>query len=80
MAKIFKQILDLVVHASKGKFNKGKSHTYGWNTYIFLRSIDRILEFPYTSNWTTFKYVRMPISLEFPKLTHSLNILKNIKN
>lgn len=63
----FKRILNLCLNASEGKINNGKSHIHGRNcSHLLLRSISKILEFPNVLDWSSFKYLEMPVSLGAP--------------
>jgi hypothetical protein len=60
----FKIFLDQFVNTYGGKVNNDKVHIYGWNiSGLLLQNISIILGFPCLPNWSSFKYLGMPITL-----------------
>jgi len=51
--------------ASGGKINSKKGHIYVWNTSARTsQKITSVLQFPLQENWTSFKYLGIPICLK----------------
>eukprot|EP00253_Pinus_taeda_P005523 PITA_05523 len=64
-ARRFKETLDEYCMESGSSLNKGKCHTYCWNTpSSLIISISRCLGFAASSEWTSFKYLGLPIFLK----------------
>jgi hypothetical protein len=62
-----KQVLDFIISASIGKVNHLKIQFFGWNeSPHILHSISQNLQFSYQEEWTSFKYLGMPLSLRNP--------------
>jgi hypothetical protein len=61
----FKQVLDSFLDASGGEVNHWKCQILMWNARARVsQSISRIFELPITGNWSSFKYLGIPISLK----------------
>lgn len=66
-ARKFKEALDEYCIESGSSLNKGKCHIYCWNTPpSLITSIWRCLGFVATKDWTSFKYLGLPIFLKRP--------------
>jgi ribonuclease HI/exonuclease III len=79
-ASRFKGVLDDYCDATGSILNKGKCHIYCWNVPVStLNAISRCLGFAASSNWSSFKYLGLPI---FQKAAFSrdwLPLLENFK-
>jgi len=80
IAMIFKLVLDQFTHIYGGLINKNKSKIYAWNinSHTLIGS-SHLLQFPFSDDWKTFKYLGMPIYLKsLPGESWNV-ILKKIK-
>jgi hypothetical protein len=65
IAKRFKDILMDLMRASNDNINRKKIHIFVWNTTSRVASsITKIFQFPLQENWTSFKYLGIPICLQ----------------
>ena len=61
-ASKFKEVLNDYCDTIGRKLNKGKCHIYSWNiSFRILSAISRCLDFVGSVNWTSFKYLGLPI-------------------
>ena len=76
----FKKVLDSYLSLSRGFINKRKSKINGWNFLgDLLRSIYASIEFPFSCNWSSFKYVGIPISLGSYSRTNWEEVVQKFK-
>lgn len=65
IASRFKEALDKFYMISGSSLNNGKCHIYCWNTTpSLLNAISRYFGFSASSNWTSFKYLGLPVFLK----------------
>lgn len=65
IASRFKGVLDDFCLISGSRLNIGKCHIYSWNTTSsMINSISRTFGFAASSNWTSFKYLGLPVFLK----------------
>jgi hypothetical protein len=66
IASRFKSIMDSFLDASGGEVNNIKCQIFSWNiSPRALREIAQVLQFPTTENWSSFKYLGIPITLKY---------------
>eukprot|EP00253_Pinus_taeda_P021912 PITA_21912 len=81
MASRFKRALDEFCMVSGSSLNNGKCHIYCWNTTSsLLNSISRTFGFAASSNWTSFKYLGLPVFLKRAYSRDWLPQLEKFKN
>eukprot|EP00253_Pinus_taeda_P017348 PITA_17348 len=81
IASSFKGVLDELFLISGSSLNNGKCHTYCRNTTSsMLNSISRTLGFVASSNWTSFKYLGLPVFLKRAFSRDWLPQLEKFKN
>eukprot|EP00253_Pinus_taeda_P027306 PITA_27306 len=81
IASRFKKALDEFCLVSRSSLNKGKCHIYCWNiTSSLLNSISRTFGFAASSNWTSFKYLGLPVFLKKAYSRDWLPQLEKFKN
>jgi hypothetical protein len=80
ISRIFKEILDEFMKVLGGKINKYKIHIYVWNfNSRVATNIAGILQLPMLENWTSLRYLGIPICLQsLPSSTWS-HIVEKIK-
>lgn len=80
-ARKFKEALNEYCIESGSSLNKGKCHTYYWNTpSSLIISISRCLGFVATTDWASFKYLGLPIFLKRPYSRDWLPQVEKFKN
>ena len=68
LARLFKWELDMYQEASGSLLNYNKSHIFSWNfSPRDLADISKILGIKWTSQWSDFKYLGVPIFKTTPK-------------
>jgi hypothetical protein len=65
IASIFKSTLDSFLDSSGGDVNNRKFQFFGWYTSPqVMWEISHVLQFSLAKNWTSFRYLGIPISLK----------------
>eukprot|EP00253_Pinus_taeda_P032094 PITA_32094 len=81
IASRFRGVLDEFCLISVSSLNNGKCHIYCWNTtFSMLNSISRTFGFVAFSNWTSFKYLGLPVFLKRAFSRDWLPQLEKFKN
>jgi hypothetical protein len=63
----FNQVLESFLLTSEGAINYQKCQIFGWNANNqVMHSIYRTLQFSLSENWSSFKYLGIPIALKNP--------------
>jgi hypothetical protein len=76
----FKKILDLFIQVSGGLINHNKCQIYAWNvSQQVLVVISNIFHFPHKDNWSSFKYLGMPICLHSASSNLWQQVISKIK-
>jgi hypothetical protein len=61
----FKSIMDSFINASGGDVNNRKCQVMGWSTPSWvMQAIAQVFQFSLAENWTSFRYLGIPISLQ----------------
>lgn len=81
MARRFKKELDAFLQASGGKLNNSKCMIYTWNVPRHItQRISRIMEIPALGNWSSFKYLGLPLAKEKVKAQIWTKLIENMRS
>eukprot|EP00253_Pinus_taeda_P003539 PITA_03539 len=81
MARRFKEVLDTFLQASGGKLNNSKCMIYTWNVPRHItQRISRIMEIPAQGNWSSFKYLGLPLAKENVKSQIWTKSIENMRS